>query len=755
MLLRRAFTAGALVLLAIAVVAIGVGGASAQSGAGARFDLSTNAGARAYLRSLGVNPRGVVIQRGARNYAGPSCPGKRWNCTKAHRVLQISTAAAGGTNTAVCSADNGGTVTGPGTNSASYSCTILQTNSGTNNATCNLSTDDSAAGFGSAAPITQTCTINQKNAPKKGTGKNIANVNQSITQSQAAGCGLPVGTNQQCATQTVSISQTDTSGPNNAYVTQALEQSLSNSGSFVSQAQKASMTFEVQQNGSYIPSCPITGSQSLQVWQTVNQSEDAGTAATGTQYQRSDMSGGVDQCSNSNATYTVNQTENQTQTPNSVSPSGITRIQIGPMTTKSRPLAQSGPRTRRVKCCAGSGFQGTNPSDTCTINQTSTQTSSLDATQIDSIGSAMPDGVSGTCTVSRTVTNNLTTSPGSGLNNGTSCVGSTCTNAQPGTVVTDVAPTVSPNPVVTGDAATLSATLTSGGSPLPDGLPVTLSTPNERCTALTSGGGGVASCSKTISEAPGTYTISASFDGAGPYASTTASKSFTVIKIPTTLVANESPNPVLTGDNATLSGTLTRTDTGAPISGKTVTLSVTPQGGGTTSESCSGTTDSSGIESCTVTITDPPGNYTLTASFAGDTYAASATGTYPFTVVAPTFLGYISPLNNSQWNAGRTIPVKFTLGDASGVQLSDAAAGALASSGKLKAELSSSTSPSDAVVGPATVSYSTSGHYFQVNLNTPRNLAAGTYYVIVTYSGISLSTFDTPQNPNPVPIQIT
>jgi hypothetical protein len=60
-------------------------------------NLSTNAKVREYLRSLGISPRGAVIQRGARNYAGPRCPGKAWTCTStAHRVVQV--ASAGGKN---------------------------------------------------------------------------------------------------------------------------------------------------------------------------------------------------------------------------------------------------------------------------------------------------------------------------------------------------------------------------------------------------------------------------------------------------------------------------------------------------------------------------------------------------------------------------------------------------------------------------------------------------------------------------------
>jgi hypothetical protein len=64
-------------------------------------DFSTIAGAKAYFRSIGVNPTGVVIQRSRRNYAGPRCPGAGWACTRAtHPVVQI--AVAGGRNKFLC-----------------------------------------------------------------------------------------------------------------------------------------------------------------------------------------------------------------------------------------------------------------------------------------------------------------------------------------------------------------------------------------------------------------------------------------------------------------------------------------------------------------------------------------------------------------------------------------------------------------------------------------------------------------------------
>ena len=86
-----AFLAGGILCATGAGVAIGVPRTHVKAGVH-RLDLSSMAKIRHYLRSIGVDPRDVVIQRGHRNYAGPHCPGKGWNCTRATRVVQIATA---------------------------------------------------------------------------------------------------------------------------------------------------------------------------------------------------------------------------------------------------------------------------------------------------------------------------------------------------------------------------------------------------------------------------------------------------------------------------------------------------------------------------------------------------------------------------------------------------------------------------------------------------------------------------------------
>jgi hypothetical protein len=88
---------------AIAAAAMSIGSAGASSGTSAQtVDLSTDQAVVSYLTSLGIDPTGVVIQRGALNYAGPNCPGTGWACTTSTKVVQV--AQPGGQNVVSCGA---------------------------------------------------------------------------------------------------------------------------------------------------------------------------------------------------------------------------------------------------------------------------------------------------------------------------------------------------------------------------------------------------------------------------------------------------------------------------------------------------------------------------------------------------------------------------------------------------------------------------------------------------------------------------
>ena len=182
-MIRKGISVG--VVFAVAALAMALAGAT--SAAGPRpAKANTHAG------------WAVIKQHGKRNYAGPNCPGKGWNCTTSTRVLQA--AAPGGQNVAECSGNGGTIVPGAGT------CQITQT--GTSNiAKCTQKSSDPSA--------TQSCLISQTGA------SNNAAVAQTISQSTSAG---------QLGNQTALVTQAGGSVSNTSKVIQSVSQSVKTTG---------------------------------------------------------------------------------------------------------------------------------------------------------------------------------------------------------------------------------------------------------------------------------------------------------------------------------------------------------------------------------------------------------------------------------------------------------------------------------------------------------------------------------------------
>ncbi len=98
---RALFSLVGALIAAVALVSAS-GAATTKAQKVTRIDVSTRAAVIHYLRSIHVNPKGAVIQRGARNYAGARCPGGRWTCASTrHTVVQI--AKRGAVNRFACS----------------------------------------------------------------------------------------------------------------------------------------------------------------------------------------------------------------------------------------------------------------------------------------------------------------------------------------------------------------------------------------------------------------------------------------------------------------------------------------------------------------------------------------------------------------------------------------------------------------------------------------------------------------------------
>jgi len=169
-------------------------GAAARPVGATRADLSTDQGVAAFLNAKGLNAKSFVIQRGQFNYAGPKCPGRKWNCTKKTKVVQV-TSGKHGKNRLEC---DPGTLTGT-------TCVVVQNaSSGKNRARCSL---DSRG----VTPVVLTCQITQTNVD----GDNIARIHQHIVQRD--------GPDQQ-ATLNAQVTQTTGTGDNDSDVKQAIDQ---------------------------------------------------------------------------------------------------------------------------------------------------------------------------------------------------------------------------------------------------------------------------------------------------------------------------------------------------------------------------------------------------------------------------------------------------------------------------------------------------------------------------------------------------
>ncbi len=247
------------VMAAVAVLASSVG--AAPTPAKHTIRLSTAAAVKHYLRSMGISPKGVVIQRGARNYAGPHCPGKGWNCTKSRRVVQIAT----------------------GRHARATGRSFLNAKPSTNVAACLRITGSN-----------QSCVIVQSS----GDGvSNSAIVGQAIGQ---AGQSLS-------ASQMASVTQTSTNGSNSVLLDQAIGQASVTLAGSVSQSQSSDQSFTISQTST-------SGGQNIKVNQLSGQLETAKFATTGTQFASGNIDGHITQSSSGVSTAKVNQVHNPTVT---------------------------------------------------------------------------------------------------------------------------------------------------------------------------------------------------------------------------------------------------------------------------------------------------------------------------------------------------------------------------------------------------------------------------------------------------------
>jgi hypothetical protein len=447
-------------------------------------NLKTIAGVKRYFRAIGVNPRGVVIQRGAHNYAGPRCPGPGWSCTStAHPVVQV--ARRGGKNRFLCTTGSCAVVQATTSATKATKARSLTAAAVTNTAKCIKTTG-----------VTQSCSISQTDA----TANNVAIVVQitskmsgltqtashtaQITQ-QATGDS---NTNTACVLQDVAVDGSTAAAKKGAPVTvtlnahgsisvaqdahggdntvkgstaagdcavnsltqkQTLTSNATGSASVVQNENAtptgANVLLDIEQNQSSGFRGSATGANTAVFSQTNSLTAVAATTlANGSVSQtQSSTDGGiqatVNQFSHGLSTAHATQTETQCEhaqvagpaplTCDTPHPPGypLTQTQYGPISQGQRdPRADRRlAYVRKGPCCS---TQADNDQNTFTINQSSTQNNDTGQTQTNTVQADC--STSGNCTATQTtqVNGQTTTNTQSGQNVNTSinCTGTTC-----------------------------------------------------------------------------------------------------------------------------------------------------------------------------------------------------------------------------------------------------------------------------------------------------------------------------------------
>jgi hypothetical protein len=190
------------------------------------------------------------------------------------------------------------------------------------------------------------------------------------------------------------------------------------------------------------------------------------------------------------------------------------------------------------------------------------------------------------------------------------------------------------------DPFTASATLLDDDGAAVPGRPVVFTLGvGDTCTDTTSGTGH-ASCSITPHQAAGTYALVTSFAGDAYYKASSDSDSFVITHEESTTTYT-GPTVILAGSGVTATlkaqfvedGANDNDGDGGPFvafpSGQSITLSLAGQ-------SCTDTTDPSGVAECTITVPSSLGlgPQTVTATFAGDAYYSPSSDSDPVIVFA-------------------------------------------------------------------------------------------------------------------------
>jgi hypothetical protein len=410
---------GMLSLSALVVAAVVLASASgaAVSRTGPRIDVSTRAAATTYLRSIHVNPTGLVIQRGTHNYAGPSCPGSGWSCTSTdHPVVQV--AAAGGKNEFVCAATRCAVVQAAeaplGVNIAkcirttgiTQSCSISQTSTANDNQA--IVYENAVKTTGLTQNASQTANIVQNALGASNGNTACVYQNMLINTMTIAPRGMPV-TATLDGHQTINVAQEAVGGPNAVQKARTASNYSCDSANPLTQTQTISQTatgsamvtqnenrtaggpnalIDIEQN-QHTPTA--TGPNTANFTQT---SELTATAYTqnGPVFQRQSLDeGGIRATVNQFSTGLSTSQADQTETLFEHAQKSPTDPSLPPNTTQT----QRGP----VHCCS---IQQNNLNNSFGVTQITTLTNDTHADQTNLVQALC--STSGNCTADQTAT---------------------------------------------------------------------------------------------------------------------------------------------------------------------------------------------------------------------------------------------------------------------------------------------------------------------------------------------------------------
>jgi sugar lactone lactonase YvrE len=307
-----------------------------------------------------------------------------------------------------------------------------------------------------------------------------------------------------------------------------------------------------------------------------------------------------------------------------------------------------------------------------------------------------------------------------------------------------------PTSGVNGQPITLTGTLTTDtpttGTPLPTKV-VTFTIGSgstaQSCNAVTDTSGDVSCTIPALDQPQTSETVTSTFTADAYDTASTVSTPVTITE-PTTLTVN--PTTGAYGGATTVSGVLTDSNTNTPIANEPVTFILNGN------ETCTGTTDSTGTASCTITPGEPAATYTLSGSFGGDTTLPlqlnPSSGSNNFVVtLAQTALTYtggtvaqngqsltvsgVLTTNNpvpGSGLAGRT--VSFTLGSGSTAQT---CSGTTSATGAVSCTIAVTGQPPGPI--PVTDTFGGDVYYQPANAGSTVNLPEGTTLTVTSATG--------------------